>query len=115
MCVCLSCCVCVSLDIAVVIGAIGFSHVHASHGHAHTGDAVAAGWHTLVDAVQPLGLFEAGYPMLGGEASDCCRENPDELVNHICYEVHTATHTYTQTHTHTHTHTHTLVRQCFNH
>ena len=73
--ICVNVCVCVSLYIAVVIGAIGLSHVHAAHGQTHAVDHVSPGGHALVDAVQPLGLLETTDPVLRGEASDCWGKN----------------------------------------
>lgn len=65
---------CPSLYIAVAVGPIGLSHVHAAHRQAHAVDGVAPRWHPLVDPVQTFGLFETADPMLRGEASDGCGE-----------------------------------------
>lgn len=59
-----------SLDVAVVIRAVGLRHVHLPHGVAHVVHPVPAGRHALVDAVQALGLLEAGDLVLWGEPTD---------------------------------------------
>lgn len=59
-----------SLDVAVVVRAVGLRHVHLPHGVAHVVDPVPAGRHALVDAVQALGLLEAGDLVLWGEPTD---------------------------------------------
>ena len=64
-------CVCPSLYIAVVVGAVGLPHVHAAHGDTNNVDGVTAGGHALVDPVQTLGLRKAIDLMLRREASDC--------------------------------------------
>lgn len=61
-----------SLDVAVVIRAVGLGHIHLSHGLAHVVDAVPPRGHALVDAVQTFSLLEAGDLVLGGEAADGC-------------------------------------------
>lgn len=61
-----------SLDVAVVICAVGLRHIHLSHGLAHVVDAVPPRGHALVDAVQALSLLETGDLVLGGEATDGC-------------------------------------------
>jgi len=80
-----------SLYIAVTVGPIGLSHVHAAHRQAHAIDGVTSGWHPLVDPVQTFGLLETADPMLWGEATDGCKDM--------------RTHAYTQTQTYIHTHT----------
>lgn len=77
--------VCPSLYIAVAVGPIGLSHVHATHGQAHAVDGVTSRRHPLVDPVQTLGLLETADPMLWGEASDGCGDKQAR------------THTQTQT------------------
>lgn len=59
-----------SLDVAVVIRAVGLGHVHLAHGVTHVVHPVPARRHALVDAVQALGLLEAGDLVLRGESSD---------------------------------------------
>lgn len=61
-----------SLYIAVAVGPVGLSHVHAAHRQAHAVDADAARRHPLVDPIQAFGLLETADPMLRGEASDGC-------------------------------------------
>lgn len=63
---------CRSLDIAVVVGAVGLAHVHAAHRQPHAVDGVASRRHPLVDPVQAFGLLEAADPVLRREASDGC-------------------------------------------
>lgn len=63
-----------SLDVTVVVSAVGFRHVHLAHGVAHVVDSILAGWHALVDAVQTFSLFEAADLVLWREAADGCGE-----------------------------------------
>lgn len=63
-----------SLYIAVTVGPVGFSHVHAAHRQAHAVDGVTPRRHPLVDAVQTFGLLKTADPVLRGEASDGCRD-----------------------------------------
>lgn len=81
-----------SLYIAVAVGPVGLSHVHAAHRQAHTVDGIAARRHPLVDPVQTFGLLEAADPMLRGEASDGCGDKQAGM--------HIHTHADTQTHRH---------------
>lgn len=59
-----------SLDIAVVLRAVGFGHVHLSHRQPHAVDHVSARRHALVYAVQTLRLLETGDLVLGRKATD---------------------------------------------
>lgn len=63
-----------SLDVAVVIRAVRLRHIHLSHGLTHVIHPVLARWHALVDAVQALGLLEAGDLVLGWEPTDSWKE-----------------------------------------
>lgn len=63
-----------SLNVTVVLGAVGLGHVHLAHGVAHVVDSILAGWHALVDAVQTSSLFEAVDLVLWREAADGCGE-----------------------------------------
>lgn len=74
--------VCPSLYIAVAVGPIGLSHVHAAHWQAHTVDGVTSRRHPLVDPVQTLGLLETADPMLWGEASDGCGDKQARTHTH---------------------------------
>lgn len=59
-----------SLDVAVVIRAVGFGHVHLAHGDAHAVHHVSARGHALVYAVQTLRLLETGDLVLRRKATD---------------------------------------------
>lgn len=63
-----------SLDVTVVVGAVGLRHVHLAHGLAHVVDPILAGWHTLIDAVQTFSLCKTADFVLWREASDGCGE-----------------------------------------
>lgn len=63
-----------SLDVTVVVSAVGLGHVHLAHGVAHVVDPVLAGWHALIDAVQTFSLFETADLVLWREAADGCGE-----------------------------------------
>lgn len=63
-----------SLDVTVVVGAVGLGHVHLAHGVAHVVDPVLAGWHALIDTVQTFSLFETADLVLWREATDGCRK-----------------------------------------
>lgn len=63
-----------SLDVTVVVGAVGLGHVHLAHGVAHVVDSILAGRHALVDAVQTFSLCEAVDLVLWREAADGCGE-----------------------------------------
>lgn len=93
--------VCPSLYIAVAVGPIGLSHVHAAHRQAHTVDGVTSRGHPLVDPVQTFGLLETADPMLWGEASDGCGDKQAR------------THTNTDTHKHTYVHSELIFNKTF--
>ncbi len=63
-----------SLDVTVVVSAVGLGHVHLAHGVAHMVDSILAGRHALVDAVQTFSLCEAVDLVLWREAADGCGE-----------------------------------------
>ena len=63
-----------SLDVAVVVCAVGFGHVHLAHGVANVVHPISARWHALVDSIQAFGLREAADLVLWREASDGCGE-----------------------------------------
>lgn len=73
------------IAIAVAVGPVGLSHVHATHGQTHAVDAVASWGHPLVDSVQTFGLLEAADPMLRGEASDRCKTRTTQTAQLILY------------------------------
>lgn len=89
---------CPSLYIAVAVGPIGLSHVHAAHRQAHAVDGVASRGHPLIDTVQTFGLLETADPMLWGEASDGCgdRQAHPHQHGHTSTDTHTNRCTYAQ-------------------
>lgn len=59
-----------SLKVAVVVGTVGFGHVHAAHRQTHAVENVAARRHALVYPVQTLRLLKTADLMLRGETTD---------------------------------------------
>lgn len=67
-----------SLEIAVVVGAVGLGHVHAAHRQTHTVKHVTARRHALVYPVQTLRLLKTSDLMLRGETTDRWRNGGRE-------------------------------------
>lgn len=59
-----------SLDVAVVIRAVGLWHIHLPHGVTHMVHPILARRHALIDAVQALRLLKARDLVLGREPAD---------------------------------------------
>lgn len=69
-----------SLDIAVVVRAVGFGHVHLAHRQSHAVDHVSARGHALVYAVQTLRLLETVDLVLRRKATDGYEEEKRRAV-----------------------------------
>lgn len=70
-----------SLDVAVIVGAVGLGHVHFAHGVTDVVDAISTRGHALVDAVQTFGLLETADFVLWREAPDGCGEAHETMSN----------------------------------